>query len=89
MLFLCVALGDSDRGLHCHRVDIRILSRLVDLAQDEEGPIGLDLDADLRVLDVFLLQLIGDVVGELRGGEARALIGPIKGNATEPLLSTL
>jgi hypothetical protein len=52
-------------ALDRHRIDIGILARPRDLAQDEEGPVGLDLDANLRVLDVFAPKLGGDVGREL------------------------
>jgi hypothetical protein len=52
-------------ALDRHRIDIGILARPRDLAQDDEGPVGLDLDANLRVLDVFAPKLGGDVGREL------------------------
>jgi hypothetical protein len=49
-----IAFGDGDGGLDGHGANIWVLARLLDLAEDEEGPIGRDLDGDLGVLDVFL-----------------------------------
>jgi hypothetical protein len=63
-------------------------ARLVDLSQDEEGPVGFDFDADFRIFDVFPPEL-RDVGRELEGVRPRALTGPIKGSDTEPLGSTL
>jgi hypothetical protein len=44
----------------------------LDFAQDEERPVGLDLDADFGVLDVFPQELRGDMGGQLEGGKPPA-----------------
>jgi hypothetical protein len=46
------------------------LPGLADLSQDEEGPVGIDFDADLGILDVFEPELGFDVEAELDGREA-------------------
>jgi hypothetical protein len=83
---LGVAFGKSDGGLHRHGVDVGIAARPLDFAQDEEWPVGFDFDADFGVLDVFALQLRGDVGGELVVSP-RALTGPISGSDTVPFES--
>ena len=67
---LGIAFGDGHGGFRRHPVDIGIAARLVDFTQDEEGPIGLDLDADFRVFDIFALELGGDIQRELVGGQS-------------------
>ena len=63
------AAGDRDRGLDRHVRHVGILARLRDLAEDEERPIGLDLDRDMRLADETGAQLGGDGARQLLRGE--------------------
>ena len=54
------AAGDRDRRLRRHVGDVRILPRRGDLAEDEERPVGLDLDRDMRLAHIALLEPLGD-----------------------------
>jgi hypothetical protein len=77
------------RSLHCHRLDIGILAGLVELSEDEEGPIGLDLDGDFRILDILRFSSLAMSPASWKVVRPRAQIGPIRGSAMEPLPSTL
>src|SRR5665213_102061 len=52
--------GNRDRLLHRHVGDVRMLAGLGDLAQDEERPVGLDLDRHMRLAHETLLEPLGD-----------------------------
>jgi hypothetical protein len=87
---LGITLGNGHGGRNRHGVDVGVLSRFSDLAQDEEGPVSLNLDADFRLLDIFLAKLTRDRAVELpRGDIPRAKTGPTRAIATLPLASTL
>jgi len=48
---------------------IGILAGRIDFAQNVERPVGLDLDADMRLADIALLQPGGDGLRERRRGQ--------------------
>ena len=50
------AARDRDRGLDRHVGDVRVLAGKRHLAEDEERPVGLDLDRDMRLADEALTQ---------------------------------
>src|SRR5262249_22014757 len=50
------AAGDRDRALDRHVRHIRILARGLDLAENEERPVGFDFDSNRRLADIALAQ---------------------------------
>jgi hypothetical protein len=66
---LGISLGKRHCSLDRHGVDEWIAARAPNFAENEERPIGLDLDADFRIFNVGVPQFCGDVVGELEGRE--------------------
>ena len=64
------AAGDRHRGLRRHVGDVRILAGRGDFAEDEERPVGFDLDRHMRLADVAVAQLVGDPGRQLVGGRA-------------------
>ena len=60
---LCIDLGDGDRVLHRHGVNVGKLSGFSDLAQ------AFDLDADFWLLDIFLSEPARNLAGELSRGQ--------------------
>jgi hypothetical protein len=59
---LGVNLGRGHRALHRHGIDIGILP-----PPNEERPIGVDFDADLRIFDGLAPEFGFDVEAELNG----------------------
>ncbi len=64
------AAGNRDRGLDRHVRREGILAGLEDFTEDEEGPIGFDLDRDMRLAHETLPQHVGNALSELVGGQA-------------------
>ena len=84
-----VAAGDRDRGLDRHVGDVGILAGQGDFAEDEERPVSLDLDGDMRLADIALAQLRGDRLLQVRGRSCpRAGTEPISGMVMLPPVST-
>ena len=65
-----VALGHCHRRIHCQPAGIRVLTGLVDLAQNIERSEGEHIDADLWIEQIAAFQRFADLPGKLRGGEA-------------------
>ena len=72
-----VTAGNRDRGLDAHAGLIGILAGRIDLAQNVERPVGLDLDADMRLAEITVSQPRGD---GLREGRRRQ---PARGDRTD------
>ena len=64
------AAGDRDRVLDRHVRHVGVLAGHRHLAQDEERPIDLDLDRDMRLADEAAAQPFGDRAREFVGRQA-------------------
>src|SRR5665213_1399964 len=50
------ATGNRDRRLRRHVGDVRVLAGIGDFAENEERPVGFDLDRDVRLAHIALLE---------------------------------
>ena len=78
------AAGDRDRALDAHVRHIGVLSGRRDLAEDEERPIGVDLDRHRRFADEAIAQPCADRAARPAGVLPRAGTAPISGMVIEP-----
>ncbi len=67
---------------------VGVLARERHLAEDEERPVGLDLDRDMRFADEALAQPRADRARQLGGVSPRAGTAPISGIVMLPAAST-
>jgi hypothetical protein len=80
---LGISLGKRHCSLDRHGVDEWIAARAPNFAENEERPIGLDLDADFRIFNVGAPQAAMSLESS-KVVSPRALTAPIKGSETKP-----